>query len=300
MKKYRGLVIVILTVIGLVAVGVYLLRETHFDLFSVGGEVARQERDILIFTLALSGVVVIPVFMLLGTFSWRYRENGGRGAYQPEWEHNKALEFIWWGIPILIIMTLAVVAFRSSHALDPYRPISGDAETIEVQVVALQWKWLFIYPDLGVATVNHLVIPERTPVHFTIGADAPMSAFWIPALGSQIYAMNGMSTQLHLIADKPGKFPGYNTNINGEGYARMIFETDVRTMDGFDEWVSQTASSTKSLDDAAYAEIEQPSLMEQRAYRFDNHGLYDRIIEKYMPPGMMEGHSHGMHSMEDM
>ncbi len=187
----------------LFGLGWWLLAGVHIPVLMPSGQIASSERDLIVFTILLATIVVVPVFILLGVFAWKYRE-GNNAKYKPEADKNSVLEVIWWGIPIIIIVVLSVVTWISSHSLDPYRAIQSDNKTLEVQVVALQWKWLFIYPEQGIATVNDLTIPVDTPVHFSLSADAPMSAFWVPDLGSQIYSMNGMTSQLHLIADREG------------------------------------------------------------------------------------------------
>lgn len=291
MKKYRPIIIVGATVLMFVGIGWYLLRAAHFDVFSPAGQVAEHERNLLVFVLSLSGIVVIPVFTLLAIFTWRYRQ-GTRAKYHPEWADNTTLEVIWWGIPIMIIIVLAITAVKTSHTLDPYRPIQSDAKTIEIEVVALQWKWLFIYPEYDIATVNKLIIPEQTPVHFTISADAPMSAFWIPSMGSQIYAMNGMSSQLNLYANRTGKFQGYNTNINGPGYADMTFVADVRTNDEFHQWTVDALESPE-LSDAEFAKMSQPSVVQPQQFALNGNDIYAKVIDKFMPAGMMDNHNMG-------
>lgn len=206
----------------------------------------------------------------------------------PEWGENKYLEGLWWGIPIVIIGILGVTIVQTSHSLDPYKQLSGGAP-LEVQVVALQWKWLFIYPEQKVATLNYLPIPVNRPVRFTMTADAPMSAFWIPALGSQVYAMSGMQSQLNLKATKIGNYTGYTTNINGEGYAKMNFETKVTDQTAFDAWVSQAANETRIMNMNEYEALTKPeSITQERTYKLANTALFDSISQEY-------GHSQSGH-----
>lgn len=280
-----------------------LLKDATIDVLEPTGLIADEQRKLLYFTLGLSALVVVPVFTLLGLFAYKYRE--GRGAeHKPEQEGNYILEAVWWGIPIIIIVILAVVTWQTSHSLDPYKKIESDNPTISVQVVALQWKWLFIYPDYGIATVNHLPIPVDHPIHFTLAADAPMSAFWIPSLGSQVYSMNGMSSELNLIANKTGEYTGYNTNINGQGYAQMKFTTHVQSIEEFDEWTKRAAASDVRLTAATYEDLARPSVPDStETYRLGEKNLYDTIVEKYMhamPPTSSDGesatqHHHGGH-----
>ncbi|MEO8691542.1 MAG: cytochrome c oxidase subunit II transmembrane domain-containing protein [Candidatus Saccharimonas sp.] len=288
MKRYRPIYIIACVFISFVLLGWWLLSSVHFDVLQPSGAIAKQQRSLLFFALILSAIVVLPVFTMLGIFAWKYRAGAKHEKYRPEWKENTILEALWWGIPILVVIILAVTNWRSSHILDPYRPIASDNKTIEIKVIALQWKWLFMYQDDGVASVNEIVIPEQTPIHFTISADAPMSSFWVPALGGQIYAMNGMSSQLNLIADKTGTFEGYNTNINGKGYSDMKFQVQSVSRGDYAAWVRSVASSKPNLTDDKYHELEQPNVVGQSDYVLSDRSLYDRIVEKYMPANMMD------------
>lgn len=287
MKKFLPLLMILLTVAGLSALGWWLLKDVRMDVLMPHGAVAVQQQRLLIFTVILSAVVVLPVFTLLGVFAWRYRAGNKRAKYRPHFSSSRRLEIVWWGIPIVIIAILGAVAWYTSHSLDPYRPLASENKTIEVQVIALQWKWLFLYPDEQVATLNQLVIPADTPVHFTLSADAPMSAFWIPALGSQIYAMNGMSSQLHLIADETGEYKGYSTNINGRGYADMTFNVHATSASKYKEWLQQAGQSPSVLTMNGYHLLAEPkSDRVERTYRLTDSQLYGKIMEMHM-----SGHS---------
>lgn len=306
MKRVAKAAIIPLTIAGLIALGWWLIHDAKFDVLNPSGDIALQQRRILFFTLSLAAVVVIPVFVMLVMFAWRYREGRKNANYRPEWQENKWLELAWWGIPVAIIATLGTVTWFTSHQLDPYQPIKSDNKTLEVQVVALEWKWLFIYPDLGIATVNQLPIPEKTPVHFTLTADAPMSAFWVPSLGSQIYVMNGMSSQLHLIANDTGVYEGYNTNINGSGYSDMKFTVESMSKAKFDDWATRTRAEAAPLDDATYKKLaEQGAAAQKTVYRSVDGELFDTILGKYMHGGDamssddMNMEDHTMH-MPDM
>ena len=303
MKQYRVVFGVASAVVILTLLGYLLVRGVHFDVLQPMGSIAKQQRDLLVFTLVLSAVVVIPVFTLLGIFAWSYREGrtGSKKRHRPDHKDNVWLEVAWWGIPIAIITVLAVVTWVTSHSLDPYRKIESSEPAIEVQVVALQWKWLFIYPELGVATLNQLPVPVDTPIHFTLTADAPMSAFWVPTLGSQIYNMNGMSSQLNLIADHEGNFPGYTTNINGEGYSKMKFMVHARSEADFKAWVKKAQASKDMMDQTAYDKLAKPeTITEEREYMLMERGLYDWIVQKYMPEHTGTNHDmqHGMNGGE--
>lgn len=265
----------------------WLAASETIPVLSPSGIIADKQLDLIILTIVLSAIVVIPVFTLLGVFAWKYRETNTAAEYKPDWSENRKLEFVWWGIPIVIIAILAVVTFITSHTLDPYRAIESDKPPVQVQVVALQWKWLFIYPEQGVASVNDLTIPVDRPVQFTVSADAPMSAFWIPALGSQIYTMNGMSSQLNLMATERGDYKGYNTNINGEGYADMTFDVHAVDETAFADWSAQrkTASSDE-LSAESYRVLAQPGVLEEpKYYRLGQTDVYRDVIMKYMHGG---------------
>lgn len=290
MKRVLNIGVPILIAVGLVGLFYFLVHDKQIAVLNPTGEVASAQRTILMFTLLLSAVVVIPVFTLLIFFAVRYRAGNTKASYTPEWGENKTLEGLWWGIPICIIGILGVVTYQTSHSLDPYKPLAG-GEPLHVQVVALRWKWLFIYPKQHIATLNQLPIPVNRPVTFTLTADAPMSAFWIPSLGSQIYAMNGMASELNLKALTIGEYTGYTTNINGEGYAKMTFKTKVLSKSDFDTWAVQAAKSESRMDMKQYESLAQPaSVTDERTYTLANAKLFDLIMEKY-------GHGHhGGHS----
>jgi cytochrome o ubiquinol oxidase subunit 2 len=283
MKKFLPTLIVVSICIAVVGGLGWLFAHGSYDVLNPKGEIASHQKSLLMFTLLLSAVVVIPVFFMLGLFAFKFREGKKKKSiYMPEWSGNKALETIWWGVPVAIIIVLAVVAWQTSHSLDPYRPIESSKKAIEVQVVALQWKWLFILPDYNVATLNYLPVPTGTPIHFTISADAPMSAFWVPALGSQIYAMNGMSSQLNLIADHDGVYKGYTTNINGAGYADMKFDVAAMPERAFKSELAVIANSDKTLDEHRYLHLVSPeSVTARENYKLLDSDLYNHVILKY-------------------
>jgi cytochrome o ubiquinol oxidase subunit 2 len=230
-------------------------------------------------------IVVIPVFVLTAFIAWRYQEGNTKAKYTPDWDHNTILEFTWWALPLLIISILAVVAWRSSHELDPFKPVYAARSPITIQVVALDWKWLFIYPGQNIATVNYVQFPEKTPVNFQITSDAPMNSFWIPSLGGQIYAMSGMSTQLHLIADGVGSYNGVSANISGRGFAGMKFLAVSSTQADFDSWVGSVKQTRNYLGILQYNKLAAPSENNPASYYSSvDTGLYDHILMKFMMP----------------
>jgi cytochrome o ubiquinol oxidase subunit 2 len=247
------------------------------------GIIAHKQRNLIVFSVILSLFVIVPVFTLLFTILGKYRETNTKALYTPDWDGNRAYEAIWWGIPILIILTLSVVTWNSTHDLDPFKPIDSNAKPLEVQVVALQWKWLFIYPEQNVATVNYVQIPVNRPITFTITSDAPMNSLWIPQLGGQIYAMSGMSTQLHLMADAAGSYNGSSANISGEGFAGMRFKVNATSPTEFESWVTWARQGQDYLGSDSYALLAKPSQNNWPAtYTPVQEDLYATILSKYM------------------
>lgn len=285
MNKLKLLVRIamVLGIVGAAALLVFAIAHGgSIDILTPKGEIADKQRDLLVFVVYLSLVVVVPVFMLLGFISFKYRQGNKKAHYRPNWGHHNGLEAIWWGIPCAIIAVLAVITWITSHDLDPYKPLASTAEPVNVQVVSLQWKWLFIYPDLGVASVNELPLPVNRPINFTITSDAPMNSFWIPSLGGQIYAMSGMSTKLHLIADHEGTYKGSSANVSGEGFASMKFNAVVTSNKAFMDWATNAYHSDTALDKKTYDELAKPSTSSVRSYRLTDTSLYDTIVMKYM------------------
>jgi cytochrome o ubiquinol oxidase subunit 2 len=267
----------------LIVLGWAISRQATFPIFQPDGVISNSQRTLFLFVLGFSAIIILPVFSLLIFIILRYHEGNTKAKYRPDYDKNNKLEVVYWGIPILMIITLATITWVTSHTLDPYVKIPSKNKTLEIQVVALEWKWLFIYPKQQVATVNELPVPVNTPLHFDITADAPMSAFWIPELGSQIYAMNGMDSQLNLMATKKGTFMGYNTNINGEGYASMTFQTHALDQKGFDAWVKAASASHDVLDQAVNKQLAKASVQRTPSvYRLGDNTLFDQTIMKYM------------------
>lgn len=296
MKKRRGpsikpwqvIVAVVLVLAAVCACIWFYLQGKTVAVLEPQGVIGKQELHLIIFTCLLSVIVVVPVFIMLFGFAWRYREGNKKAVYRPDEEGNKWLELLWWAIPVIIIGILGTVTVISTHQLDPYKPLASKVKPVNVQVIALQWRWLFLYPDQHVATINELRIPTGTPIHFTITADAPMSAFWIPSLGTQTYAMSGMNSQLNLEADKEGTYRGTNSNINGKGYADMQFAVDAVTPQYFDIWAATAAKEPleNALDWNAYEAIAKPSSDTSAVYyRLTDNYLYDEVMNKYMADG---------------
>jgi cytochrome o ubiquinol oxidase subunit 2 len=274
----------VLTLIVL-AVLVYVTQGRDMPVLDPKGLVADKERNLMLVTFGLGLLVIIPVFIMLFVIGWKYRANNTKAKYDPEFVTHKGFEALWWGIPCVIILTLGIITVVSSHALDPYKHLDSSVPPVKVQVVALDWKWLFIYPDQGIATLNYMNIPEKTPIDLTITSDAPMNSFWVPALAGQIYAMSGMSTQLHLMADSTGTYNGSSANISGEGFADMTFKVNSLTNTDFKDWVSKTANSTTPtlLTADSYKKLAEPSRGDKTtSYLLMDSNLYNEIIVKYM------------------
>ena len=219
------------------------------------GPIASAERLLLINSTAIMLVVVVPVILATFGFAWWYRSSNARASRSLDESYEGRLEFVIWSIPALIVILLGGVIWIGSHQLDPRAPIPADTKPLRVEVVALDWKWLFIYPDQGIAAVNQLVIPVGTPVDFRLTSATVMNSFFVPQLGSQIYTMGGMTTHLNLLADKPGEYPGFSANFSGDGFAEMRFIAKAVPAGDFDAWVTQVRGAGSALDDASYAAI---------------------------------------------
>lgn len=283
-----------LSIAGLLCVLFYMISDNLFAVLEARGVIAQQQKDLLIFATLLMLLIIVPVFFMTFYFAYKYREGNKKSRYTPNWDTNKQIEFAWWAVPFVIIFILSVVAFRTSHSLDPYKPINAEIKPINVQVVALQWKWLFIYPEQNLATVNYLQLPKDTPIIFSITSDAPMNSFWIPQLGGQIYAMPGMSTKLNLMANEVGTYRGSSANISGEGFAKMAFEVNVGSEVDFYQWVAKSKTLKQNLSMSTYRQIALPSSDgPELTYSSVDKQLYDMVLMKYMMPDHdgMKGHS---------
>lgn len=283
-KKLRRNLIIFALALGAVLflIVARYLYTTPIPVLQPAGPIAEGQKELLFIASALMLIVVLPVFVLAFTFAWRYREDNTKAKYQPNWDHSRIIETVWWLIPSALIAVLAVITWHSTFKYDPYKPLASSDKTLTVQVVALDWRWLFIYPDQKVASVNELRLPVDTPVKFEITADAPMNSFWIPQLGGQVYAMPGMGTVLHLQADREGRYYGSSANISGEGFADMNFTTVVTSYGSFADWVEKT-SDQPMLTKQAYDRLSKPSRNTNViTYGTPADNLYDTIIRKYM------------------
>lgn len=248
------------------------------------GQIGADEKNLILIATGLMLIVVIPVIFLTLFFAWKYRAGNTNARYEPKWSHSSKIEAVCWGVPILIIIILGTITWITTHQLDPYKPIDHHKKHLNVQVVSLNWKWLFIYPDQGIATVNQLVMPTDTPVAFTLTSDTVMNSFFIPQLGSQIYTMTGMKTKLHLIANEPGTYKGYSSNYSGAGFTGMKFNAIATKTDAdFDAWVQKVKASGNVLNDETYAELKKPSENNPVTYYSSvKPGLFHDLVMHYM------------------
>ncbi|PLZ04306.1 ubiquinol oxidase subunit II [Burkholderia sp. WAC0059] len=246
------------------------------------GSVGVAEKSLIATSTWAMLIVVIPVIVLTLLFAWRYRASNTSATYAPKWSHSTAIEVVVWTIPTLIIIFLGVLTWKTTHELDPYRPLESNVKPINVEVVALDWKWLFIYPDLGIATVNQVAMPVGTPVNFLITSDSVMNSFFIPQLGTQIYAMAGMQTRVHLVADEAGNYDGESANFSGRGFSDMKFKAIATSPDQFNAWVAKVKASQQSLSMDAYDSVAKPSEKNPVQYFSSvDPKLFHNIIAKY-------------------
>ncbi|HVY13982.1 MAG TPA: ubiquinol oxidase subunit II [Rhodopila sp.] len=261
------------------------------------GDVALQQRNILLESTGLMLLVILPVMALTAWFAWHYRQSNKAARYEPEWDHSTQLELVIWGAPLLIIISLGALTWMSTHLLDPYRPIAriaagqavtGTNEPLEVDVVALDWKWLFIYPQYQLATVNELAAPVDRPIDFRVTSSSVMNSFYIPALAGQIYAMPGMETKLHAVSNQTGVFDGFSANYSGAGFSGMHFAFHSMTSVDFRHWVDTVKSGSGSLTRTAYLRLERPSENEPaQSFASVDPTLYNTILNMCVEAGKM-------------
>jgi cytochrome o ubiquinol oxidase subunit 2 len=275
----------LLFVVILFSQGIEILFSQDIAMLFPKGIIALKQRNLLFFVQALMLIVVIPVFIFAFVFTWRYRADNEKEKYQPNWDHNKLAEILWWGIPCLIIFAIGIATWLRTYELDPYKPLDSNDDPIVIQVIALQWKWLFIYPEQQIASLNYLQFPAKKPVRFEITADAPMNSFWIPQLSGQIFAMPRMRTILHIIADEQGSYRGCSANISGHGFSGMHFRADATSSQAFEEWIHRAKQSEKALDKNEYELLVSPTKNNPvTLYRLKDQELFDQIIMKYQNP----------------
>ena len=265
-----------------------LLGGCHWALLDPKGPIGMDERWIIETAAGLMLLVVVPVIVLAVVIPWRYRASNTRATYQPEWSHSNKIEAVMWSIPIAIVAVLAVICWRTSHELDPFRPIPSTQKPVHIDAVALDWKWLFIYPDQRIATVNEVAVPVGVPVVFHITSATVMNSFFIPRLGSQIYAMANMETADNLVASVPGTYRGISANFNGDGFSGMTFKVKAMSGDDFKRWLARTATAKQALDADAYRTLEKASENVPVSYYSNvTPGLFRQIVMGRLAPGRL-------------
>ena len=271
------------------------------------GDVAAQQGQMVITATLLMLVIIVPVIALTLFFAWKYRQGNTEAEYDPEWHHSTKLELVIWSVPLAIIIILGALTWVTTHKLDPYRPLDRiDAQRpvpaglkpLEVQVVAMDWKWLFVYPEQGIALVNELAAPVDRPIHFKLTATSTMNAFYVPDLAGMVYAMPGMQTELHGVINKAGVFPGLASHNSGAGFSGMTFKFHGLSDAGFAQWVQQAQAEGKTLDKSTYLQLAKPSERDpvQRFARVDAD-LYDRVLNRCVEEGQVCMHE--MMAMND-
>jgi cytochrome o ubiquinol oxidase subunit 2 len=247
------------------------------------GPIASAEREILFDSLGIMLAIVIPTILATIGVAWWFRASNTRARYQPNFNYSGRLELLVWSIPLMTVLLVGGVAWVGAHDLDPRKPINPAMKPVIVQVASLDWKWLFIYPELGVASVNHLVVPVGTPVSFELTSATVMNSFFVPQLGSQIYTMSGMTTHLQLQADYPGSYRGLSANFSGDGFADMRFAVEAVPAESFAQWVAATRSTGAVLDQETYADLAKPSkAVAPIAYGAVAPGLFSSILSSGM------------------
>jgi cytochrome o ubiquinol oxidase subunit II len=275
-------------------------------LFNPKGPIGDSERFVIIVAIALMLIVVIPVSIMVFLFPGKYRSTNPKATYMPKWSRSAKIEWVIWLVPAVIITVLATLIWHFTFRLDPYKPIDTGVKPINIEVVSMDWKWLFIYPDRHIAAVNQLVFPAGVPLSFKITSDTVMTSFFIPQLGSQIYAMAGMQTRLHLLADEPGTYIGQNQQFSGRGYADMTFKAIAVSPKEYEVWVQKVKQSPDTLNLARYEELEKPSTgYPVSLFSSVEPDLFDRIIHKYaktvnMNPGVINKESDTTHFKSDV
>lgn len=274
---------------------VFLLAGCNTIVMNPSGDIASQQADLIVLSTVLMLIIIVPVIFLTVFFAWKYRKSNAQAEYDPDWDHSTKLELVIWGAPLMIIIVLGLVTWVSTHKLDPYRPLdridastplAPDHKPLVVQVTALDWKWLFIYPEQGIATVNELVTPVNVPVRFKITSSTVMNSFYIPALAGQIYAMAGMETTLNAVINEPGEWEGFSANYSGAGFSHMRFKYRGVSEGDFNQWVEKTREAANTLDRDEYLALEKPSVKNPVAhYGNVEQNLFHAIVNRCVAEG---------------
>jgi len=274
-----------------------LLGGCNLVVLSPAGDVAQRQAELVMISTALMLVIIVPVMILTGLFAWRYRAASQSRRYDPDWDHSTGLELVIWAGPLVIIICLGALTWAGTHLLDPYRPlartgpdqpVAANVRPLDVNVVALDWKWLFILPEYGIASVNELAAPVDRPIRFRISATSVMNSFYIPALAGQIYAMPGMETKLHAVVNNPGVYEGFSANYSGAGFSGMRFRFHGMSDQDFAGWVDRVRQSGETLDRRGFLALERPSEnVPVRHFSAVDPGLFDAVVNMCVEPGKM-------------
>lgn len=274
-----------------------LLAGCNLVVLQPAGDIAIQQRNLVIWSTVLMLLIVIPVMILTALFAWHYRASNKEATYDPEWHHSLQLEVVIWTGPLIIIIALGAMTWTSTHTLDPFRPLAriapkepipANAKPLVIEAVAMDWKWLFLYPEQGIATVNELAAPVNRPLEFKITSTSVMNTFYVPALAGMIYAMPSMEAKLYAVINKEGVYDGLSGNYSGSGFSRMTFKFLGQSSEGFDQWVSKVKGQNAALTREAYLQLDRPSENEPvRYYAPVAEGLYDAILNLCVAPGKM-------------
>ncbi len=276
--------VALFSMIAVVGVIALVLQEHGATLLAPQGHIAQEELSLITNVFYLMLITAVAVFSLAGFVAWWYRASNTRARYEPEWEHGPLGELVWWAIPIEIVLVVGALIWSSTHALDPSRALEKGGDPLKVQVIALPSQWLFVYPGEGVAIANHLAIPVGQQIEFAITADAPMNSFWIPALGGQIYAMTGMATMLHLIADTPGTYRGSSANYSGQGFAEMAFPVYALTQEEYALFIERVKSTSGTLSQSEYAILRAQPGGREVSYAAVAPNLFYNLLMRYSGP----------------
>lgn len=284
-RKKIGILLLLLFV-GAVFLGFLLYFSNQGVVLSPKGTIGIKQRNLIQIATLLMLIVVIPVFFLTALFVWKYRKENQKAPYRPNLDHHFVWEALWWALPLAIILVLSILTWKKSHELDPFRPIDPNLKPLTIQVVALDWKWLFLYPEQRIAFLNFVQFPEKIPLHFLITADAPMNSFWIPQLGGQIYAMPGMQTQIYLKAEERGDFRGSSANLSGKGFSGMKFLARSSSEEEFAKWVAKVQKTAPPLTWEQYQELTKPSeYVPVVNFSLEDEKLFEKILSTYKAGG---------------
>jgi len=279
--------------LGVVAAAALALASCNRGILDPVGPVAAAEKTILINSTAIMLAIIIPTMIATIAFAWWFRRGNSKAQYRPDWEYSGAIEMVVWAIPALTIMLLGGIAWIGSHALEPSQALKSDKPTLNVEVVSLDWKWLFIYPDQGIATVNQLVVPAGSPVSFRLTSATVWNSFFVPQMGTMIYTMPRMTTRLNLQADKTGVFNGLSSHFSGDGFPGMEFKVQSLPPDQFAMWAQGARGQGLALDGRGYAELSKPSsYVKPMTYGAVAPGLFDAIVANRVPPNPVPPQQH--------